>query len=84
MTTQVAALRPSKIIRESLAYRRLLLFPGVRNRAAKSIEALFNMGETGTPGCHGLHGVSNTTRALFWEIDYTLFGAIFGRIGFFP
>jgi hypothetical protein len=50
--------------------------------AAKLIGALFHMGETGTAGCHGLYGVSNTMGALLWEIDYTLYGQVLGWIGF--
>jgi hypothetical protein len=45
---------------------------------AKPIGALFHMGETGTAGCHGLDGVSNTMGALLWEIDYALYGASIG------
>ena len=42
--------------------------------AARSVDAKFVMGETGSVSCHGKDGVSNTLGAALWEIDYMLHG----------
>lgn len=46
--------------------------------AAKSVGALYHMGETNTVACHGVDGVSNTQGALLWQLDYALEGANVG------
>ncbi|KKA16216.1 hypothetical protein T310_10203 [Rasamsonia emersonii CBS 393.64] len=46
--------------------------------AAESLGLPFHMGETGTAGCHGKDGVSNTLGALLREIDYALYATTLG------
>lgn len=45
---------------------------------AKSLGAVYHIGEAGTVACHGLDGVSNTMGAALWEIDYALTSATMG------
>ncbi|KAL5327292.1 hypothetical protein ACEPPN_004986 [Leptodophora sp. 'Broadleaf-Isolate-01'] len=46
--------------------------------AAKSIGAIYHMGETNTVACHGKDGLSNTMGALLWMIDYSFYLATLG------